>query len=326
MNIYSIDTETTGLKSETDEILQLSIVDENGVEVFNEYFCPSYHLAWNEAEKVNHITPEMVAGKPTIKERLADINAIFARCNAIIGYNTGFDLSFLNATGIEIPGNIRVIDVQQMYMGVVADYGEWDWDRNCPKWRSLKECAEFCHYEWQGEAHDSLEDARAAMACYHWLSDSMYELQMMLLKKAELYLANKTIMPLKRCPFCGSELRDTKGNLRCKNQSCDAAFVQYKGYWHCMIAISRAISKFSKFEKEAQIRMISDAIKESRNKVISALSDPDVIVTLSETERVEDLVPTMLESVENSKILMWQLVTEFAFKARTEVEQQHGQD
>lgn len=339
---YSVDTETTGLKPETAEILQLAIVDENGVEIFNEYFCPSYHLAWNEAEKVNHITPEMVAGKPTIKERLADINAILARCNAIVGYNTGFDLSFLKDARIEIPGNIRVIDVQQMYMGVVADYGEWNWEHNCPKWRSLKECAEFCNYEWQGEAHDSLEDARSAMACYQWLSDSMYELQMMLLKKAELHFANKTIMPLKRCPFCGSELRNTAGNLRCKNQSCEASFVQYKGHWHCMIAISRAFgepfpidSKFSKLEKEAQIQMISDAIKESRNKVISALNDPDVIVTFSETERVEDFVRTMLKSsdansdrstIENPKISIWRLVTEFAFKARMEVEQQNGQD
>lgn len=193
---YSVDTETTGLKPETDEILQLSIVDENGVEIFNEYFCPSYHLSWDEAEKVNHITPEMVAGKPTIKERLADINAIFARCNAIIGYNTGFDLSFLKAAGIEIPENIRVVDVQQMYMGVVADDGEWDWERNRPKWRSLKECAEFCHYEWQGEAHDSLEDARAAMACYHCFLNLIRELRIALLKKAESRLAYKTLLEL----------------------------------------------------------------------------------------------------------------------------------
>lgn len=167
--IYSVDTETTGLKSETDEILQLSIVDEQGNVVFNEYFCPSYHLSWDEAEKINHITREMVVDKPTIKERLSEINAIFARCNAIVGYNTGFDLAFLKAAGVEIP-KVAVIDVQQMYMGFVAEFGEWDWEHNRPKWRSLKQCVEFCRYEWNGEAHDSLADARAAMACYFKLA------------------------------------------------------------------------------------------------------------------------------------------------------------
>ena len=171
---YSVDTETTGLNPGSDEILQLSIVDENGNEVFNDYFCPSYHLSWDEAEKINHITREMVAGKPTIKERLSEINAIFAKCDVIIAFNAGFDLSFLKAAGIEIPKSTKVIDVQQMYMGIAALRGEWDWEHNRSKWRSLKECAEFCGYEWQGAAHDSLADAKAAMACYFKLAEIIW--------------------------------------------------------------------------------------------------------------------------------------------------------
>ncbi|MCM1275485.1 MAG: 3'-5' exonuclease [Lachnospiraceae bacterium] len=168
--IFSVDTETTGLDPATDEILQLSIVDGSNEEIFNEYFCPSYHLAWDKAAEINHITREMVQNKPTFGERLDAINLLFERCEVFVGYNAGFDLRFLKKSGVIFPENMRVIDVQQMFMGKMAALGEWDHTRDRPKWRSLRECAEFCGYKWEGEAHNSLADAKAALACYKVLS------------------------------------------------------------------------------------------------------------------------------------------------------------
>lgn len=311
---YSVDTETTGLKSETDEILQLSIVDENGVEIFNEYFCPSYYLSWDEAEKVNHITPEMVAGKPTIRERLADINAIFARCNVIVGYNTGFDLSFLKAAGIEIPENIRVIDVQQMYMGVVADRGEWDWERNRPKWRSLKECAEFCYYEWQGEAHDSLEDARAAMACYIRLSIFMDGSNKMVRDEGSSYLK-----PLKHCPFCRTPLENSLYALFCP--LCGVHFRYKKEYWECGFKIKKALASIPEYYEKFRILSkkldIEDGIMAIRKKAAMSLSDCDTLVSIEEEDDLSEM---------QGDIPIWGRTIKFRFKPREEFEEKNGQD
>ncbi len=168
MQCYTIDTETTGLNPEEDEILQLSIIDTNGELVYDSYFRPERHTSWEDAEKINRITPETVKNAPTIKEMLPLLNAVFADCGVIIGYNTGFDLAFLRNAGIEFREDIKVIDVQAMFMPIA---GEWDWQQNRYKWQSLVKCAEYCGYKWNGEAHDSLADVRATLYCYNALSE-----------------------------------------------------------------------------------------------------------------------------------------------------------
>lgn len=165
--VYVIDTETTGLSPDKDEILQMSIIDESGCMVYNSLFRPERHTSWEEAEKINHITPEMTAKAPTFKEMLPMINEIFSYCGVVIGYNTGFDLSFLQMAGVEFREDIKVVDVQAIFMPIA---GEWDWKRNRYKWQSLVKCAEYCGYEWHGNAHNSLADALATLHCYNLLA------------------------------------------------------------------------------------------------------------------------------------------------------------
>lgn len=308
--VCSVDVETTGLKPETDEILQLSIVDENGGVIFNEYFCPSFHLAWDEAEKVNHITPEMVVGKPTIKERLAEINLIFARCSTIIGYKTGFDLSFLKAAGVEIPNSVKVIDVQQMYMGIVAGGGKWDWEHNRPKWRSLKECAEFCRYEWQGEVHDSLADARATMECY-------IRLYRRLNGMANLISGNPSYLePLKHCPFCRAKLKESLNELFCP--LCQVPFKLKNRYWECGFKIEKILTPIPGFPGQFRVplkqRNIEEGIIEIRKKIGSILSDCDMLVALEENDEYEA----------RDRMQIWVRTIKFKFKPREEFEQQDG--
>lgn len=72
-----IDTETTGLSPlDGAEILQLSIINQDGEILFNEYFKPMFAESWEIAMQINHITPEMVAEKPHIYERMQEIYAI----------------------------------------------------------------------------------------------------------------------------------------------------------------------------------------------------------------------------------------------------------
>lgn len=159
----AVDTETTGLDSSVDEILQVSIVDENGFAIYNAFFKPRNHTEWAEAEKVNHITPEMVRNCPDISGSVATISRVLASAEKIIGYNTPFDLGFLAAAGVEIPADAEIVDVMQMFAEIK---GDWDEVHNGLKWHKLTECAEYYGYKWGGTAHDSFQDARATMFCY----------------------------------------------------------------------------------------------------------------------------------------------------------------
>ena len=76
-----IDTETTGLNADTDELLQVSIIDSQGNTLFNSYIKPLYTDNWNKAMAVNHITPEMVANAPNILEVKQEINRILNSAN-----------------------------------------------------------------------------------------------------------------------------------------------------------------------------------------------------------------------------------------------------
>ena len=68
MNIC-FDTETTGLNSFNDEVLQLSIIDaDSGETLFNKYMKPTHTDSWEQAQAVNGITPEMVDSCYTIEE------------------------------------------------------------------------------------------------------------------------------------------------------------------------------------------------------------------------------------------------------------------
>lgn len=59
--IATIDFETTGLKAGEDEVLQVSIIDENYNVLLNAYCRPNNKDSWEDAQAVHGITPLMVA-------------------------------------------------------------------------------------------------------------------------------------------------------------------------------------------------------------------------------------------------------------------------
>lgn len=158
-----IDTETTGLTPGEDELLQVSIVDGKGSLLFNEYIQPARATEWPGAQLINHITPAMVAGCPTIGELVPHLNEIFAEADTIAGYNTKFDLDFLRAAGVVVPARARIIDVMEIY-ALVA--GDWDEDRERFRYKKLTACAAHYGYEWPSGPHDSLQDALATLFCW----------------------------------------------------------------------------------------------------------------------------------------------------------------
>lgn len=160
-----IDTETTGLDSSKDEILQLSIIDDRGNTLFNEYFKPIKVMEWKAAERVNGISPQMVADCKDIYHYFSEIQQILCDADTIIGYNTEFDLNFLVNCGFEINEDTATVDVMREFAPI---YGEWSEDRQDWKWQKLTTCVAYYGYDWSKEtaAHNALGDCFATLFCY----------------------------------------------------------------------------------------------------------------------------------------------------------------
>lgn len=166
----TLDTETTGLSPQDGaEILQLSIINQDGKVLFNEYFKPIFAKAWDQAMAVNGITPEMVSDKPCIYERLPEIIAILQGADRVIGYNTQFDLSMLAAVGASLPKDTPVVDVMLDFAPI---YGEYNEEHGSYRWQKLTVCADYYNYDWGSDtAHDSLADCRATLFCYQKMQE-----------------------------------------------------------------------------------------------------------------------------------------------------------
>ena len=162
-----IDTETTGFHPyDGDELLQVSIIDTDGNVLFDEYFKPQHRTKWKEAEQVNGISPEMVADRPAISEKISEINAIIENSDTIIGYNTQFDIGFLKANGAIVPDDLETVDVMEDFAKI---YGEWNSARGSYKWQKLTRAAEYYGYDWSQRAetaHNSLGDCYATLFVY----------------------------------------------------------------------------------------------------------------------------------------------------------------
>lgn len=164
-----LDTETTGLNAAEDELLQVSIIDNEGTVLFDSYIRPTQHTEWAEAERIHHITPEMVADAPTIAEVMPEINDILNRYDKIVGYNLKFDKAFLENNGAEFLST-EYADVMKMFAPI---YGEWNDQRGSYKWQKLTIAADYYGYDWSEhkEAHNSLGDCYATLHVYKEINE-----------------------------------------------------------------------------------------------------------------------------------------------------------
>lgn len=92
-----IDTETTGLDKNADEIVEIGIAIVKGGEIIDEYDTlvnPRRNIP-SKATAINHITDSDVKDAPYISEVITKVYDMIAN-KTVVGYNVSFDLAFIS--------------------------------------------------------------------------------------------------------------------------------------------------------------------------------------------------------------------------------------
>jgi DNA polymerase III epsilon subunit-like protein len=164
MQTVYLDTETTGLDAARDEVIEIGIVDDAGQPLLSSLVRPERATAWPDAERINGISPAMVAGAPTLAELLPAIRAATAGKRVVI-YSAGFDVPF-------VPGLDQWAAEIRCAMLAFAEFaGEWNEDRAGYRWHRLAVAARHVCFEWPGDAHRATADAQACRAVWRYLTE-----------------------------------------------------------------------------------------------------------------------------------------------------------
>lgn len=166
-----IDTETTGL-SRTDEIIEFSIVEYDGTELYSKLVKPSQSIP-TESTKINSITNDMVESAQAWPIQWPHIRPIlFGRL--IAAYNIEFDSRMMEQSyqRYNLPWRERLefIDVLKLF----ADFrGEYDPVRASYRYFKLSEAGRYFGIAFPN-AHRSTADALLTRAVLHSIAGLPY--------------------------------------------------------------------------------------------------------------------------------------------------------
>lgn len=166
-----IDTETTGLDN-SDEIVEISIVDTDGKQLYTSLVKPSRPIP-QESVRIHGISNEMVAVAqnwpilwPTIR------NYLFG--HILAAYNAPFDLRMMQQSHARyrLPWreNLNLVDVLTLY----SDFrGVWNPARGSMRYFKLEEAGQFFNITLPN-AHRSTADSLLTRAVLHCIAGKPY--------------------------------------------------------------------------------------------------------------------------------------------------------
>ncbi|GHS88713.1 hypothetical protein FACS189487_07550 [Campylobacterota bacterium] len=156
--VYHI--ETTGLSRLEDEILSLSIINGEGVVLFDELIKPRIKQEWWHAQAINGISPSSVKDKRTISEHLDTIQDLFDQADELIAYNPEFENAFLEEAGIIFPerATFNVMDE------FAVRSAKWNKSHGSYTRQKLSTCAEY--YGYKADIRTGLGKVKATLHCY----------------------------------------------------------------------------------------------------------------------------------------------------------------
>lgn len=160
MDIICLDAEF----ADNEELLELSMFDLSGREIYHEFYMPEKIHSWRT--DIHHITPEMVADKPSFRDVRDDVQKLLDNAFALTGFAVDNDLRVLSRSGISGLEERRVIDVKDMFWllkGCRSGMSPF----SVP---SLISCANALGIEFgEDTAHSASADTEVTLKCFNIL-------------------------------------------------------------------------------------------------------------------------------------------------------------
>jgi DNA polymerase III epsilon subunit family exonuclease len=123
-NFIAIDTETTGLKTGGNDIIEISaikFVNFRPVEIFHTYLKPRNPIPAS-ATKINHISDDMVKDAPTFSQIKQSLQK-FIDGFLLVAHNAPFDMKFLHVSGLNLEQHQgKVYDTLRLARLKIRDY------------------------------------------------------------------------------------------------------------------------------------------------------------------------------------------------------------
>ena len=170
-NFVVIDFETTGTNynynsPDMDEILSVSIINQDGEVLLNTLCNTERKKYWYGAQRVHGISPRDVQGYPTFAQILPQVLEILSSVDFVIAYNIVFEYRFVKShIQITNPQYFSDYDINwALHKDPMHMYAEYVGSR---KWIKLSEAAKSFGYNFN--PHDSLEDVKATLFLYNQL-------------------------------------------------------------------------------------------------------------------------------------------------------------
>ena len=164
-----LDTETTGLGS-TDEIIEISIIDDDGSTLLESLVKPSQPIP-ADSTRVHGITDADVQGARTWPAIWPQVRSVlFGRL--VVFYNEDFDIRMMQQSHARyrLPWKekLNTFDLLKLY----AEYrGEWDPRRRSYRYHSLANAGRQCNITLPN-AHRTTADTLLTRALLHFLAES----------------------------------------------------------------------------------------------------------------------------------------------------------
>ncbi len=188
------DLETTGVYTETDEVVEISAIKVKNGEVVDEFSTlvnPQVHIP-DEASEVNGITDKMVKDSPTFDVALNDFIA-FAGDMVLVGHNiTKFDMKFICRDAIKYFGKtigndyIDTLTIARVFLPDLNSH-------------TLVDLAYHYGIKTSG-AHRALFDCRMNQQVFEHLGEEMKN-------------PSEAAKKVKVCPKCGSAMKLRNGKF-----------------------------------------------------------------------------------------------------------------
>ena len=158
--LLCFDSETTN----HGELLELSVFDVAGNEVYHRYFRPH---AKNWPSDIHHITPDMVAGAKRFIAHRGEIGYLINGSKFLLGCALSNDIHNLKRHGVETSDGHVVIDIQSWYW-LLRD----NTDRREKFQTGLAAIGESYGLDFgEGQAHSATADTKLTLECFKAMVD-----------------------------------------------------------------------------------------------------------------------------------------------------------